>query len=75
MIKAYKRPLDEVLMRTRISSNVLLAPGAKELLALMGFDFQLKESSARDPFVVFPHWDIDSTLQTSANLLELICGR
>ena len=74
MIKAYKHPLDEVLMKTRISSDVLLAPGAKEFLVLMGFDFQEKESNASDPFVLFPHWDIDTTLETAANLMKAICG-
>ena len=64
----------DLSMCAQLSSNALEAPGAREFLSFLGFDFQRDGAYDKDPFVVFPHWDPDGILSMSAQVLEAVCG-
>ena len=61
-------------MCAQLSSIVLEAPGAREFLNFLGFDFQKDGAYDRDPFVVFPHWDPDGLLFMASQALPAVCG-
>ena len=62
-------------MCAQLSSDALEAPGAKEFLVFLGFDFQKDGAYDKDPFVVFPHWDHDGSLAMTSQVLSAVCGK
>jgi len=76
MLAAYEegQPLDQVIMSTNLSSNILDAPHTKHLLLFLGFRFQSDGAKDTDPYIVFPHWDYDSLLGCCAIVFDAICS-
>ena len=62
-------------MCAQLSSDALEAPGAKDFLVFLGFDFQKDGAYEKDPFVVFPHWDHDGSLAMTSQVLSAVCGK
>ena len=72
MLASYEegRSLNQIVMSSQLSSSILDAPFSQDLLLYLGFNFQKDGAKDKDPFVVFPHWDYESTLKTSAVILD-----
>lgn len=62
-------------MCAQLSSDALEAPGARDFLGFLGFDFQKDGAYDKDPFVVFPHWDPDGILAMTSQVLRAVCGK
>ena len=79
MLLSYRHPelllSENFTMCAQLSSDALEAPGAKELLVFLGFDFQKDGAYEKDPFVVFPHWDYDGSLAMMSQVLSAVCGK
>lgn len=75
MLASYEegRSLNQIVMSSQLNSSVLDAPISQDLLLYLGFNFQKDGAKEKDPFVVFPHWDYESTLETSAIILDAAC--
>lgn len=77
MLLSYQHPellsTEDFTMCAQLSSIVLEAPGAREFLNFLGFDFQKDGAYDRDPFVVFPHWDPDGLLFMASQALPAVC--
>ncbi|XP_032230398.2 tetratricopeptide repeat protein 28 [Nematostella vectensis] len=75
MLSAYEegQRLDKLTMCAQLSSEVLDAPYSRDFLLVIGFNFQKDGAHDRDPFVVFPHWDYDSTMDVTAHILDAVC--
>lgn len=79
MLLSYNHPelllTENFTMCAQLSSDALEAPGAKDFLFFLGFDFQKDGAYDKDPFVVFPHWDPDGSLEMATQVLRAVCGR
>ena len=63
---------DDVTMCAQLSSQVLLGPHIRDVLSFLEFDLQKDGAKDEDPFVVFPHWDYDGTLDVADKTLQAI---
>jgi hypothetical protein len=75
MLAAYEegQSLNQIVMSSQLSSVLLDAPFSQDLLLFLGFNFQKDGAKEKDPFVVFPHWDYESTLDATAVILDAAC--
>ena len=60
---------------SNLSANITSAAGALDLLRVLGFHFQAKGATLKDPYVVYPHWNKDDLLIPTYDALRAVQGK
>lgn len=59
---------------TTLSQHIMSSTSALDLLKILGFHFQAKGATLKDPYVVYPHWNKDELLIPTYDALRAVLG-
>ncbi|KAK6195644.1 hypothetical protein SNE40_001029 [Patella caerulea] len=59
-------------MTSQLTTGIITSNGGLELLKFLGFHFQAKGSEITEPYIVYPHWNLDSLLIPAYDALRAL---